>query len=506
MILRDRYDGSDRPFEGDRELVLRHLPADARIVHARATVTPVSAAGSQEPFAETLAFRGSAGDFGATKSAATGWVEVDFHARRTVVALSGQLAGAAVQADLGGGFVPLSDQGTFLAPSQTALTVSGSSAVVPSFAAARLRLFAAGQHPDLTAVRVRSAPAGARLGLRGQPSFWFHAGELTQPETTPDFAVLLQAYLDDGAETADGVYLLPFLLHSDAIGRLVLDLEIEFQRRAGVLSGGVREAVLPFDHGSLPRTPGVLAIAVPGNARVLAGTGRVTGAFEATRVAFGPTGAVSPLGEISVAPGSSPAHPIVLPAAVEAVAVDLLLAAATRTAKLQLDLRQDLDGRPAGASFLPAPVPLALDREIAGRPTWVSVPLAAPFQLKPGQERLYWLVLQSEDGEATWSVEAAAPALPGMQLTQDGGFSWRQAALGPSTHLAGLFRLRTLPPAFRMPIELQVGQGEAERRVSLERFNAQGRVDLSFSDLPEVVAAFNQALESARAVDFGGLI
>jgi DNA-binding beta-propeller fold protein YncE len=134
---------------------------------------------------------------------------------------------------------------------------------------------------------------------------------------------------------------------------------------------------------------------------------------------------------------------------------------------------------------------------MAGRPTWVSVPLAAPFQFRPGQERTYWMVLQSLDGEAAWSVEEAAPALPGMQLTQDGGFSWRQAALAQSARLAGLFRLRYQPATFRMPIELQVGSGDASRRVDLSRFEPQGRVDLSFSDLPEVVEALNQALEAA---------
>lgn len=499
MILRDRYDGKDSPFEGDRELVLRHLPADARVVRARATVTPMSAPGSPEPFVETLAFptaSGGAGDWGATKSTGSGWVEVDFHARRTVVGLTGGLAGA-VQADLGAGFMPLSDQGTFQVPPQGPLTVSGGSAMVPSFHAVRLRLFGTGQSPDLTAVRVRSAPAGVRLGLRGQPALWFHAGELTRPETTPDFAVLLQAYLDDAAEVADGVFLLPFLLHSDTLGRLVLEVEIEYLRRAGVLTGGVREARLPFDHGGLPRTPGVLEAALPGDARILGAAGRVTGAFEETRIAFGPTGEVAPLGELSVAPGSSPAHPLLLPKAVEAVALDLLLAAASRTARLQLDLRQDLDGKPSGESFLPAPVSFTLDRAVTGHPTWVSVPLPAPFQFRAGQERTYWLVLQSLDGEATWSVEAAAPALPAMQLTQDGGFSWRTATLGPSTHLAGLFRLRTLPATFRMPVELQVGKGKGERRVSLSRFEPLGRVDLSFAELPEAVEAFNQALESA---------
>ncbi|HWN40932.1 MAG TPA: helix-hairpin-helix domain-containing protein [Thermoanaerobaculia bacterium] len=503
MILRNRYDGGTSPLEGDRELVLRHLPSDARVVHARATVTPVDPGAGGEPFVETLAFRENLGDWGATKSASTagGWVEVDFHARRTVVGLSGQLGtpaqSPAVQADLGGGFVPIGSQGTFLIPPQQALTVQGSSAVVPSLMAARLRLFGSpNQALDVTSVRVRSVPSGVRLALRGQPSFWFHAGELTRPETTPDFGLLLQAWLDDVGEAADGVWLLPFILHSDALGRLAVDLEIEYLRRATVLPGGLQDAALSFDHGGLPRSGGALLAALPGDARVARGSGRVAGAFEATRVAFPEVlEEVTPLGALTVAPGSSPAHPVVLPKPVEAVAVDLLLSAITRSARLQLDLRLNLDGKPAGESILPAPVPFSLDREMAGSATWISVPLAAPLQLRPGQEKTYWLVVQSLEGEAAWSVEAPKGTLPGMQLTQDGGFSWRQATL-PEGPVSGLFRLRTLPGSFTMPIELLVGTGDGERRVSLARFAPQGRVDLSL-DIAEVATAFNEVLASA---------
>ncbi|HEX5715803.1 MAG TPA: helix-hairpin-helix domain-containing protein [Thermoanaerobaculia bacterium] len=498
MILRNRYDGGTSPLEGDRELVLRHLPSDARVVRARATVTPVDPGAGGEPFVETLAFRENLGDWGATKSVSTpgGWVEVDFHARRTVVGVSGQLGGA-VQADLGGGFVPISDQGTFLSPPQEPLNVSGSSAVLPSLTAARLRLFGdPNQALDVTSVRVRSVPSGVRLALRGQPSFWFHAGELTRPETTPDFGLLLQAWLDDVGEAADGVWLLPFVLHSDALGRLAVDLEIEYLRRATVLPGGLPDAALSFDHGGLPRSGGALLAALPGDARVTRAAGRVAGAFEATRVAFPEVlEEAAPLGALTVAPGSSLAHPVILPKPVEAVAVDLLLSAITRSARLQLDLRLNLDGKPAGESILPAPVPFSLDREMAGSATWISVPLAAPLQLRPGQEKTYWLVVQSLEGDAAWSVEAPKGTLPGMQLTQDGGFSWRQATL-PEGPVSGLFRLRTLPGSFTMPIELLVGTGDGKRRVSLARFAPQGRVDLSL-DIAEVATAFNEALASA---------
>jgi DNA-binding beta-propeller fold protein YncE len=492
MILRDRYDGTDAPFEGDRELLLRHLPADARVVRARATVTPVNAGGE-----ETILFGGAAGDWGATKVAAPGWVEVDFHARRTLAGVQGSnLANTTLQVDFGGGFIPINAQGTFKAPSDSDFPIPGDSVILPGLTVSRFRLTRAGANPDVSAVRVRSAPANLTLALRGQPTFWFHPGELTRPAATPDFGLLLQAYLDDLAEVKDGVFLLPFLLHSDSIARLAVEVEIEYLRRVSVLPAGVRDAVLPFDHGSLPKAGG-LRVALPADARVVAGSGRAAGAFREDRIAFGPTGEVTPLGTLPVAAGSTPAHPVLLPAAVEAVAIDLLLTSITRTARLQLDLRQNLDGKPDGESFLPAPVPFDLDREMAGHPTWVSVPLPAPFQFRPGQERTYWMVLQSLDGEAAWSVETAAPALLSMQLTQDGGFSWRQAALaGQPAHLAGLFRLRYRPATFRMPVELQVGSGASARRVGLSRFEPQGRVDLDL-DLSEIAGAFNEVLSVA---------
>lgn len=496
MILRDRYDGGSSPLEGDRELVLRHLPSDARVIRARATVTPVDPGAGGDPFVETLAFQGNLGDWGATKSSSVpgGWVEVDFHARRTVVGLTGQLGGGAVQADFGGGFVPIGVQGTFLTPPQTALTVSGSAAVVPSLTATRVRLFGGpNQALDVTSVRVRSAPAGVRLGLRGRPALWFHAGELTRPETTPDFGAVLQAYLDEAGEEADGAWLLPFVLHSDALGRLAVELEIEYLRRTSVLPGGLQDAALTFGHGGLPKSGGELLASLPPNARVARTAGRVSGAFEATRVAFPEVlEEAAPLGALPVSPGSSPAHPVVLPKAIETVAVDFLLASVTRAARLQFDLRPDQGGKPAGESILSAPVPFTVDREIAGSATWISVPLAAPLQLR--KDTKYWLVVQSLEGEAEWSVEAPKGALPVMQLTQDGGFSWRQAAL-PQGPVSGLFRLRVLPGRFTMPIELQVG----DRRVSLSRFEAQGRVDF-FLEFPEVATAFNEALASAAGL------
>ena len=66
MKITESFDGSDR-FEGDRVLRWRSIPAEARIVSAKATITPIDAK-LGGPFAEPLNFNGRAGEFGATIS------------------------------------------------------------------------------------------------------------------------------------------------------------------------------------------------------------------------------------------------------------------------------------------------------------------------------------------------------------------------------------------------------------------------------------------------------
>src|SRR5829696_8368968 len=247
MILRDRWDGREAPFEGDRELVLRHLPADARILAARATVTPAVAGGS----VETLRFPddslNSAG--GATKTVSAGAVEVDLHARRTLVGVEGTgLSPTKLWIDLGGSFVGVGPNGEFFPPGTPPPNLT-SVGLLPGVAASRFRLTEG--NPDVSAVRVRSVPANVSLALRGQPTFWFVPGELTAPRTSPDFTAVLQGVLP-GAEVKDGSFILPFAFHADGIARLIVEIEIEYVRSASVLPAGLTEATLPYDFGSLP--------------------------------------------------------------------------------------------------------------------------------------------------------------------------------------------------------------------------------------------------------------
>ena len=112
MNQHDEFIGGVAPFQGDRTLTLRSIPANARIVKATATVTPLA-----DPFTQVISFADGQ-TFGATKSPPGDWVEVDFHARRTLVSVAGSgLTNISLQADFGGGvYVDISETGAVKGP------------------------------------------------------------------------------------------------------------------------------------------------------------------------------------------------------------------------------------------------------------------------------------------------------------------------------------------------------------------------------------------------------
>lgn len=528
MILRVVHDGGADPFEGERELVLRRLPADARVIAARATVTPVDASRGSDPFAEEIAFRsaeggsGALGDWGTTQVSGPGWAEIDFHARRTLAGLRGNgLTDAGLQVDLGGSFVRVDEDGALAAPGAQLLELTNDGPL-PGIAASRVRVAIAGSNPPtprITAVRIRSLPTNVTLALAGRPALWFQVGELAAPVTTPDFGPLLAAYLADGAEAVEGAWRLPFLLRSDAIARLVVAIEIEYLRRAPLLPPGLPEVKLGYDHSTAPR-PGSapLVVALPAGAVPVAAAseGRVTGPFGETRIAWGPigpagdtarddSGEASPVAEVS--PSRTLAQPLNLAGPYEITGVDLLLGAIDRQVKLQLDLRIDDDGKPGVDSLLTAPVPFALARAASASEdtgeAWIAVELPRPLTLR---DQRVWLLLQSEDGRAAWGVGAAAVgavgALP-LQVSADGGFSYRQAftpAPG-DPDLAALLRLREQPRGFRMPLSIALGNGP---RIDLSRLSPLGRVDFALST-PELAAGLAATLALTNAASGGAI-
>jgi YVTN family beta-propeller protein len=519
MKLSNRFDGSNAPFQGEATSLLKSIPANAQIQRATAGVTPVDPTRGFDPFVETITFDRARGDWGATKSLAPGgWVEVDFHGRRTLTGVRGtNLINTTLQVDLGGAYVEINGNGAVKGPPpDVPFSVKSNSHALPSLAVTKFKLTKPAPpippppqpppDPDITEVAIRSIPTNVSLRLGLLPAFWTHLGELTGPETTPNFAAVLQAFLTD-AQVENGFYVVPLILHSDTIGRLTVDLEIEYLVQETALPPGLNEVALPFDFSGPPKTqPDVLQIAVPANSRVAArGTkARVTGAFEETRIVYNPLEfAAAPAGAVEILPTLSHAQSISLDSDLAATAVDLLLGV-TETSRLQLDLRNDFDGKPDNTSLLPEPVPLelpgpvsgALGPEAAPRFKWVSVTLPAEvrFQSKKKVKR-YWLVLQSIEGKIEWSVAAAPDANAlSMQRTQDGGLSWRETSIaGP---VAGFFRLRRKPERFQMPIELQVGMGTEAVRVKLDRFAPLGRVDFTL-DFDEVAEALNQHLAAS---------
>lgn len=496
MRVRTEHRGRHLPFERERRIILQRLPVGATITRAVITVTPQSTDPARR-FLETIAFSDGAGDWGANKIATNTAVEIDLHARRKLAGLVGSdLARATLLVDLGGGFIAVNDAGGLGAGKPLPVTDTMD---LPGLTVTGLRLAQATTSTKVSLLRVASPPSNVSLAIEGGPTFWTYFGDLVDPQATPDFAGILQAMLP-GLEVANGHHIVAFVVRSDSIARLDLELEIEHTVAVSGLPDGVPSVQAPYAYNGSPEgAQGSLAVAVPpGMVAVVGATaGRVQGAFEATRVLHGPVGSV-PAPEQPLVSGAGPlAQPFVLTAAELATSVDLLLTAVTAEVTLSVDLVDDLDGKPGRASLLPAPARLTVRRDQAPRPTWLNVPLAAEVEFGAGDR--HWLVVQALTGTAAWGAAPAdRAAAPALQQTRDGGLSWRAATgetgIGP---LAAHLRLRHSTQAFHMPLELRVGSGAAEVAVSLQRFAAQGTVDLQL-DFPEVAGAVNEALASSR--------
>ena len=327
--------------------------------------------------------------------------------------------------------------------------------------------------------------------------FWPRNGDLSATDTSPDFADVLQVYLAN-APVVNGFYAVPLAVHSDTIARLHAKLDVTFLQQASLMPDGVSEVVLPFDYSSVPKaSPGVLSVDLPPNAQVVpaATTAKVIGAFDDTRIAYGPTGDLSPAGNVTVAPNDSQAEFFALDTVAAAASIDLLVAPQPPGAVLAVDLRPDLGGKPDSVSLLSTPAQITVPSRPDGQAVWVNIPLAQEVHLQAkDQVPKYWLVVQSLQGQANWSVQQAAPGTPVMQHTQDGGLSWRETpAPASASPPAGVFRLRQVPGTFQVPIEVQVGAGAQAQRVNLDKYQPLGRVDFAL-DLPELSEKFNTYL------------
>jgi DNA-binding beta-propeller fold protein YncE/predicted flap endonuclease-1-like 5' DNA nuclease len=516
MKLRDSYDGSGIPFQGDRMTLLKSIPVNARIERATVSVTPVDATRGAEPFAETTAFDGATGTWGATKTVVPGgggWVEVDFHARRTLASVSGSnLSGTSLQVDFGGVFVELNPAGSVRTPNDSApFRISSEAQRLPGLTVTKIKFTNASDKfstPDVRQVTFRSLASNVTLRLGDSAPFWARVGELVTRETTPDFAPLLQAFLAQ-AKTENGFFLVPLTLHTDTLARLNVSLEIDHLVEQNVLPPGLSEITLPFNLSTRANAPPeVLQIVVPHGSRVArrGASARVNGVFEPTRLVRETDVSVAPAGSVEVTPALSHAQPVKLTS--EAVVSDIdLLFTVNRTARFQLDIREDFDGKPGETSFLaapvaqtlPAPVGVAAERRAEGETKWLSVRLPNEFQFKAGTT--YWLVLQSLEGTFEWQV---APAPAGsdltLQRTDTGGLSWRGETATPAGDpVRAFFRLRRRPDTFEVPIELEIGEGEQAVRLNMDRFQPLGRVDFEL-DPDDLSNAINEYIDKeARA-------
>src|SRR5215510_4775096 len=172
MKLRNSVNGNV-PFEGDRVFRWRTIPANAKILSAIATVTPIESQLSGS-FIESLDFAPSSLNFGATLTTATSptvaWAEVDFHARRTLAGVIGNFNSTNLQVDVGGGtYVEINKNGAFKTPSDAAgdlFVLSGSPAPLPGLTVSKLKLTNAGVNPaapGLSSVTIRSVPTNVSL-------------------------------------------------------------------------------------------------------------------------------------------------------------------------------------------------------------------------------------------------------------------------------------------------------------------------------------------------------
>ncbi|HZI67521.1 MAG TPA: helix-hairpin-helix domain-containing protein, partial [Thermoanaerobaculia bacterium] len=201
------------------------------------------------------------------------------------------------------------------------------------------------------------------------------------------------------------------------------------------------------------------------------------------------------------------AQSVSLDAPSSAVAVDLLIRAVGDSARFRLDLRPDMAGKPDSRSLLSRPAELAIDPKADGSASWVSVPLPEEFRFLGSIP--YWVVLQSLAGTLHWSAGRAPFPRLGMQRTDDGSLSWRLAtpvpasgivlSSAPAGALAGLFRLRSKPKDFQVPIAILAGGPTTISRVTLDRFAHLRRVD--FSPNEELARAVSESLVQSTSGD-----
>lgn len=483
MNLTESYSGNNQRFEGDLTLMLRTLPAGARATRAILTLQPVAPAGGTL-FRESLLFTGAQGELGAESNSGSDFIGVDFHARRTLARAQGSGGSFTLQVDMGGALVAVADNGTFLANGGTAWPVVMPSAQdnLPTLTVNRFRLrrITTGGSFELSEVQVRSVPSNLQVRLGQMAPFWVRLGELSVAATSPDFSEVLNFFLTT-LEPKDGYYQMPLTIHSDTLARLEATISIDFIIEQAVLPPHLDEVNLPFDYGTLPGADdSLLTVRLPRGAVPVKGGSQagIRGSFDPSRLALSDPGELPATGVVTVSPQCSLAQPLVAAAEIALTGIDLPLAnTSPGLAGLYLSLVADADGKPSGEIL--AEVEVKVAKPLPNGRVWGSATLPNPFRILTGVRN--WLVLQSRDGDAYWSVAAGSADQPTLQCSRDGGLSWRAAGgQGLTLPLAAQLRLRHIPERFKMPVQLQIGKGPGAVRRRLDEFAPAGKVEFSF--------------------------
>lgn len=492
MRLHDCYWGSYDPFEGDRTLWLRNLPAGAKVTKATITLMP-EASMDGRLFEETFVFTTdvgsgeiSADDWGITKVPEQPglFVEVDFHARRTLARITGLGGASTLQVDMGGAYVAVADDGTFN-PDRNPwpVTLSADEDALPGLTVNKFKLSQAPDNTGLlnvTKVTIRSVPTNVSVRLGQMAPFWTRLGELATGEISPDFADVLNAFLVE-AQIENGFYAIPFVVHSDTIARLDVTLDIDYVIEQRVLPSHLPEVTLPYGFSTLPGMDETLtSVLLPREAIPVSGrTGaQVRGEFESTRVASGPIGEEPTTFPVLVSPKCALAQPLESGIEIAVTGIDLPLAnTQPGLAGLHVAIQSDADGKPSGEILTNAEV--RVEKSLPGQSAWGTATLPSEFRVLPGVR--YWLALQSQVGQAYWNAIPDTADEPVLQSSRDGGLSWRMATEpGVTAPLASLFRLRDTPDRFTVPVQLQIGKGAHAVRRRLDEFAPLGRVELNF--------------------------
>ncbi|MEM9010946.1 MAG: helix-hairpin-helix domain-containing protein [Pseudomonadota bacterium] len=523
---------ADAFFSGARRLELRTLPLGARITSARFVLTPMTADGFGRLVpgigVEVLDFAAGsapgqdpadpARQTGVIKTVGPNRVELAFDTRRIVETVRNlgptppALDGATMQIDIGGVFVPIDARGVILTDGGTGFTLATPSFDgtfdVPPVLAQRV------QFSDITAIDIdrielRAIASNVRLAIGGTENAFVRPGDLLGEVETPDLSTVLQLALDAAEDTGTGTASIPVILSIDGTGHLAVTAEIEFERVVDLLGPDLEEARLDFAFdGTAQASDDLLTVQVPAGMQIARkGTSiGLNGGFEGTEIARGPLAERAAPGSVALSAGQAFAQPFADAADLEVDALDLLVATDVAVCRLQIDIRDDFDGKPAETSALPSPAALTISDADHATAKWASARLSTSVQLlatgagRPMRRR--WLVTQCLEGQATLLAgegDAAIGAAP--QISLNGGLSWRAAEVAGGLATAEqLFRLRRTSPVYKVPVTAEIGRDAAAERIALDAFQPLGRVEFTL-DGNRVAPAANRALATLRAAD-----